>query len=69
MHVVLLRLALGLYFVGFAHSVLTALKKKQTLFMPALVAVCAGFVLQVASIVLRAMEVHYLPLTQRYFLF
>jgi cytochrome c-type biogenesis protein CcsB len=66
MHVVLLRLALVLYFVGFAHSVLTALKKKQTFFGPALIAVCAGFVLQVLSIVLRAMEVHYLPLTQQY---
>ena len=39
MHVVLLRLALGLYSVGFAHSVLTALNKKQTFFRPALVAV------------------------------
>jgi cytochrome c-type biogenesis protein CcsB len=66
MHVVLLRLALGLYFVGFAHSALTALKKKQTLFGPALVAVCVGFALQVASIVLRASEVHYLPLTQQF---
>ncbi len=66
MHVVLLRLALGLYFVGFVHSVLTALKKKQTFFKPALAAVSAGFVLHVASIVLRAMDLHYLPLTQQY---
>ena len=66
MHVDLLRLALGLYFVGFAHSVLTALNKKQTMFRPALAAVSAGFVLHVASIVLRAMDVRYLPLTQRY---
>jgi cytochrome c-type biogenesis protein CcsB len=66
MHVVLLRLALGLYFVGFAHSALTALRKKQTLFGPALAAVCVGFVLQVTSIVLRTMEVHYLPLTQQF---
>jgi cytochrome c-type biogenesis protein CcsB len=66
MHVVLLRLALGLYSLGFAHSVLTALRKKQTFFRPALVAVCGGFVLQIASIALRAMEVHYLPLTQQY---
>jgi cytochrome c-type biogenesis protein CcsB len=66
MHVVLLRLALGLYFVGFAHSVLTALQKKQTLFRTALVAVSAGFILHVASIVLRAMEVRYLPITQQY---
>ena len=66
MHVVLLRLALSLYFVGFAHSVLTALRKTQTFFRPALAAVSAGFVLHVASIVLRAMDVHYLPLTQQY---
>jgi cytochrome c-type biogenesis protein CcsB len=66
MHVVLLRLALGLYFVGFAHSVLTALQKKQTLFKPALAAVSIGFALHVVSIVLRAMEVRYLPLTQQY---
>src|SRR5438034_9827192 len=66
MHVVLLRLALGLYFLGFVHAVLTALKKKQTLFRPALAAVSAGFVLHVASIVLRAIDVHYLPVTQQY---
>src|SRR5262245_45122318 len=66
MHVALLRLALGLYSVGFAHSVLTALQKKQTLFKPALAAVSIGFALHVASIVLRAMEVRYLPLTQQY---
>jgi cytochrome c-type biogenesis protein CcsB len=65
MHVFLLRLALGLYSVGLAHSVLTALKKKQTLFRPALISVAAGFVAQVTWIVLRAMQVHYLPLTQR----
>jgi cytochrome c-type biogenesis protein CcsB len=66
MHVVLLRLALGLYFVGFVHAVLTVLNRKQTLFRPALGAVSAGFVLHVASISMRAMEVHYLPLTQQY---
>jgi cytochrome c-type biogenesis protein CcsB len=66
MHVVLLRLALALYFVGFAHAVLTALNKKQTLFRPALVAVTAGLVLHVLSIALRALEVRYLPLTQQY---
>src|SRR5881397_2905140 len=66
MHVVLLRLALGLYSVGFAHSVLTALKKKQAFFKPALAAVFAGFILHVASIALRALEVRYLPLTQQY---
>ena len=62
MHVALLRLALGLYSVGLAHSVLTALNKKQTFFRPALFAVIAGFVLQVASIVIEATEVHSLPL-------
>src|SRR5215813_3888145 len=66
MHVVLLRLALGLYSVGFAHSVLTALQKKQKLFRPALICVSVGFVLHVLSIVFRAMEVRYLPLTQQY---
>jgi len=66
MHVVLLRLALGLYSVGFVHAVLTALKKKQTLFKPALAATLAGFVLHVGSIVLRAMDGRYLPLTQQY---
>jgi len=66
MHVALLRLALGLYSVGFAHSVLTALQKKQTLFRPALACVSAGFVLHVVSIISRAMEVRYLPLTQQY---
>jgi cytochrome c-type biogenesis protein CcsB len=63
MHVALLRLALGLYSVGLAHSVLTALNKKQTFFRPALFAVMGGFVLQVASIVIQATEVHSLPLT------
>src|SRR5262245_11855017 len=66
MHVVLLRLALALYRVGFAHSVLTVLNKKQTFFRPALYAVFGGFCLQVSSIVLQAMEVHHFPLTQRY---
>src|SRR5438105_15943801 len=66
MYVVLLRLALACYTVGLAHSVLTVLKKKQTLFKLALYSVLAGFVFQVASIVVRAAEVHYLPLTQRY---
>ena len=66
MHVILLRLALGLYLLGFVHSVLTALKRKQTFFRPALAAVCGGFVLHVLSIVLRAVDVQYLPLTQQY---
>ena len=54
------------YNSGLVHSVLTTLNKKQTFFKPALVAVTAGFVLHVIAIVLRAMEVQYLPLTQRY---
>ncbi len=66
MYVILLRLALGLYLVGLVHSILTTLKKKQTFFRPALYAVQAGLVLHLASIVLRAMDVQYLPLTQRY---
>ncbi len=66
MHVTLLRLALGLYFLGFVHSVLTAWKKKESFFRPALIAVFCGLILHIASIVLRAMEVHYLPLTQQY---
>jgi cytochrome c-type biogenesis protein CcsB len=66
MHVLLLRLALGLYFVGFAHSALTAFYKKQTLFRPALAAVSAGFVLHVLSIILRALEVQDLPISQQY---
>src|SRR5204863_7167380 len=66
MHVVLPRLALGLYCVGLVHSVLTTINKKQTLFKPALVAVVVGFLLHVTSMVLRAVEVQYLPLTQRY---
>lgn len=66
MHVVLLRLALGLYSVGFVHAALTAFNRKQTFFRPALIAVFTGFALHVVSIVLRAMEVRYLPITQRY---
>ena len=66
MYVVLLRLALGLYSLGLLHSILTVFNKKQTIFKPALGAVIAGFVCHVASIVLRGMEVQYLPITQRY---
>jgi cytochrome c-type biogenesis protein CcsB len=66
MHVDLLRAALALYSVGFAHAVLTVLNKKHTFFRPALWAVTAGFVCHAASIVLRALEVQYLPLTQRH---
>jgi cytochrome c-type biogenesis protein CcsB len=66
MYVVLLRLALGLYSVGLLHSVLTVLNKKHTIFKPALTAVTAGFAFHAASIVLRGLEVRYLPITQRY---
>jgi cytochrome c-type biogenesis protein CcsB len=66
MHVLLLRVALGLYSIGLLHSVLTVLKKKHTLFTPALYAVTAGLVCHTLSIILRAVEVQYLPLTQRY---
>ncbi len=66
MHVILLRVALALYLVGFVHSALTALNRKQTLFRPALISVLAGFVLHVASIILGAIQVQYLPLTQQY---
>jgi cytochrome c-type biogenesis protein CcsB len=66
MHVLLLRLALGLYSLGFAHAVLTVLNKKQTLFRPALIAVSAGFALHAGSIILRAIDLRYLPLTQQY---
>ena len=66
MHVVLLRLALGLYSVGLAHAVLTTLNKKQTFFRPGLAAVVAGFACHAGSIVIGAVELRYLPLTQRY---
>ncbi len=66
MYVVLLRLALGLYSVGLLHSILTVLNKKHTIFKPALAAVVAGFVCHVASIVMRGLEVRYIPITQRY---
>src|SRR5688572_12214989 len=66
MHVQLLGLALGLYSVGLLHSVLTVLRKKQTLFKPALVATLLGFVCHVASMALRAYELQAIPLGQRY---
>src|SRR3989441_10078597 len=66
MHVVLLRLALGLYSFVFAHSVLTALKKKQPFFQPALAAVSGVFSLHVPPIARRALDVRSLPLTQQY---
>ena len=66
MHVLLLRLALGLYTVGLAHSVFSVLRKKQAFFKVALAAVGTGLGFHVASILLRAWEVRYLPLTQPY---
>jgi cytochrome c-type biogenesis protein CcsB len=66
MHVQLLRLALALYSVGLVHSVLTVLRKKQTLFTPAVVATLVGFVCHAISIVLRAYELKTLALAQRY---
>jgi cytochrome c-type biogenesis protein CcsB len=66
MHVVLLRLALGLYSVGLLHSVLSVLNKKHVIFRTALVAVTTGFACHVASIMLRGVEVGYLPITQGY---
>jgi cytochrome c-type biogenesis protein CcsB len=66
MHVQLLRLALGLYSVGLVHSVLTVLRRKQTLFKPAVAATLAGLVCHAASILLRAYELKSLLFTQRY---
>ncbi|HEX4999674.1 MAG TPA: cytochrome c biogenesis protein CcsA [Terriglobia bacterium] len=66
LRVVLLRLALGLYAVGLLHSILSVIKKKQTLFRPALVAVVGGLLCQVASMLLRAYEIRGLPLTRPY---
>ena len=64
MHIVLLRVALALYSVGLLHSIVTVLNKKYTLFRAGLVAVVAGFLCQTASIILRAVELRYMPLTQ-----
>jgi cytochrome c-type biogenesis protein CcsB len=66
MHVRLLGLALGLYSVGLAHSVLTILRKKQTLYTPAVVAMVLGFVAHVASMILLAYASQSIPLGQRY---
>jgi ABC-type uncharacterized transport system permease subunit len=60
MHGLLLKLALGLYSVGLLHSVLTVLRKKQTLFAPALIATAAGFLCHAASITLGAYEIQIL---------
>ena len=56
MHVELLRLALGLYFVGLLHCVFTVLRRKHTLFKPAVAATLIGFGFHVASIVIFAFE-------------
>ena len=66
MHVQLLSLALGLYSVGLIHSVVTVLRKKQTLFKPAVAAMLLGFVCHVASMIFRAYELQAIPLGQRY---
>ena len=66
MHIVLLRVALALYSIGLLHSVLTVLSKKYTFFRPSLVAVVAGFACHTMAIVIRAGELNYMPLTQRY---
>jgi ABC-type transport system involved in cytochrome c biogenesis permease subunit len=66
MHVQLLKLALGLYSVGLLHSVFTVLRKKQTLFKPAVVATLIGFAFHAASIVARVYEQRTFPLAQRY---
>src|SRR5688572_30975420 len=66
MHVQLLKLALGLYSVGLLHSVFTVLRKKQTLFKPAVIATLIGFACHVGSIVIRVYEQQTFPLAQRY---
>jgi cytochrome c-type biogenesis protein CcsB len=66
MHVVLLRVALALYSVGLLHSVLTVLNKKHTLFRASLYSVIAGFIFHATSIAVRALELQYMPLTQRH---
>ncbi len=66
MHVVLLRVALAFYSVGLLHSVVSVLSKKYTLFRVSLYAVTAGFICQAFSIILRATELNYMPLGQRY---
>src|SRR5688572_6765829 len=65
MHVQLLKLALGLYSVGLLHSVFTVLRKKQTLFKPAVVATLIGFACHVASIGIAVYE-HRTLMAQRY---
>lgn len=66
MHGVLLKLALALYSVGLLHSVLTVLRKKQTIFKPAVIATLIGFGCHAASIITRVYERQTFPLSQRY---
>jgi len=66
MHVMLLRVALALYSVGLAHSVVTVLGRRYAWFRAGLYAVVGGFACQALSIILRATELNYMPLTQRY---
>ena len=66
MHVMLLRAALALYSVGLLHSVLTIIQRKPVLFRAGIASVSAGLVVHVASIVFRAAELQYVPLTHRY---
>lgn len=66
MHVLLLRAALALYSIGLLHSVLTILKRKPTLFGVGLGAVMAGLSCLMVSIGLRALEIHYFPLSKMY---
>jgi len=62
----LLRLALGLYFVGLMHSVLTVLRKKETFFTPAAAAMIAGFLAHAASIGILAFQLRSFPMTNVY---
>jgi len=62
----LLRLALGLYFLGLVHSVLSVFRKKETFFIPASIAMIAGFICHATSIGMKAYALHTLPMTQLY---
>src|SRR3954469_17526111 len=60
----LLRLALGLYFLGLVHSVLTVIRKKETFFKPAAAAMIAGFIFHAISIGMKAVDLHSFPITR-----
>jgi cytochrome c-type biogenesis protein CcsB len=60
----LLRLALGLYFLGLVHSVVTVIRRKETFFKPAAAAMIAGFICQAISITMKAVEIHSFPITR-----